>query len=361
MFAAFVAELYTDPAFLFLVAGFAVLAVANLARASPRFVASVTMMIVVCGPTLRLIQALVCSPAELARDVDRLAEGRLGFLTLCAAGGASFGAQPPSALPSTRKLLAAAYVACVVTCSAMAKRARTGDDRMPSLQLLHGFLPFLACFLAALAVSGPSLRQQDSSAPLPLSPPPPPLSAPRSWPLPARRSVFAPIQVSLALVVVFAAFVAELTTDPTFFLGAAGFVVLVVANLARASPRFVARATTLLAICAPTLRVGDALLRSPADLSRDLDRMTEARLAIIALATAVGASLGALPPSALPSTRKLLAAGYFACAATCGAVVFRVRTGDERMPSFHLLHVLAPFLACFLAAQQAATVLQSRD
>mgnify|MGYP001240135863 FL=1 len=63
----------------------------------------------------------------------------------------------------------------------------------------------------------------------------------------------------------------------------------------------------------------------------------------------------------LPSTRKLLAAGYFACAATCGAVVFRVRTGDERMPSFHLLHVLAPFLAWFLAAQQAATVLQSRD
>ena len=89
--------------------------------------------------------------------------------------------------------------------------------------------------------------------------------------------------------------------------------------------------------------------------------MTEARLAILALATAVGASLGALPPSALSSTRKLLAAGYFACAATCGAVVFRVRTGDERMPSFHLLHVLAPFLACFLAAQQAATVLQSRD
>ena len=157
MFAAFVAELYTDPAFLFLAAGFAVLAVANLARASPRFVASVTMMIVVCGPTLRLIQALVCSPAELARDVDRLAEGRLGFLTLCAAGGASFGAQPPSALPSTRKLLAAAYVACVVTCSAMAKRARTGDDRMPSLELLHGFLPFLALPYPSLPTGpGPS-------------------------------------------------------------------------------------------------------------------------------------------------------------------------------------------------------------
>ena len=137
---------------------------------------------------------------------------------------------------------------------------------------------------------------------------------------------------------------------------AAGFVALVVANLARASPRSVASATMLIVVCAPTLRLGDALVRSPADLSRDMDRMTEGSLAILALATAVGASLGAQPPFALPPTRKLLAAGYFACAATCGTVVFRVRTGDERMPSFHLLHVVAPFLA----AQQAATVLQSR-
>mmetsp|Transcript_42113 Transcript_42113/g.136688 ORF Transcript_42113/g.136688 Transcript_42113/m.136688 type:complete len:109 (+) Transcript_42113:318-644(+) len=77
----------------------------------------------------------------------------------------------------------------------------------------------------------------------------PPLSAPRSWPLPARRNVLAPIQVSLALVVVFAAFEAELTTDPTFFLGAAGFVALVVANLARASPRSVASATMMIVVC----------------------------------------------------------------------------------------------------------------
>ncbi|EOD05875.1 hypothetical protein EMIHUDRAFT_121401 [Emiliania huxleyi CCMP1516] len=356
VFAAFVAELTTDPTFFLGAAGFVVLVVANLARASPRFVARATTLLAICAPTLRVGDALLRSPADLSRDLDRMTEARLAILALATAVGASLGALPPSALPSTRKLLAAGYFACAATCGAVVFRVRTGDERMPSFHLLHVLAPFLACFLAALAVSGPSLRQQGSSAPLPLSPPPPPLSAPRSW-----RSVFAPIQVSLALVVVFAAFVAELTTDPTFFLGAAGFVVLVVANLARASPRFVARATTLLVICAPTLRVGDALLRSPADLSRDLDRMTEARLAILALATAVGASLGALPPSALSSTRKLLAAGYFACAATCGAVVFRVRTGDERMPSFHLLHVLAPFLACFLAAQQAATVLQSRD
>ena len=175
MLASFVAELYTDPAFLFLVAGFALLAVANLARASPRFVARATTTIVVCGPTLRLLQALVCSPAELARDVDSLAEGRLGFLTVCVAGGATFGVQP---LPTTRKLLAAGYLACAVACSTVGFRVRTGDDRMPSLELLHGVLPFLASFLAALAVSGPSLRQDDSSAPLPLSPPTPPLSAP---------------------------------------------------------------------------------------------------------------------------------------------------------------------------------------
>ena len=139
------AELYTDPAFLFLAAGFAVLAVANLARASPRFVASATMMIVVCGPTLRLIQALVCSPAELARDVDSLAEGRLGLLTVCVAGGATFGVQP---LPTTRKLLAVGYFGCAGVCNTVAFRVRTGDDRMPSLELLHGFLPFLASFLA---------------------------------------------------------------------------------------------------------------------------------------------------------------------------------------------------------------------
>ncbi|EOD24467.1 hypothetical protein EMIHUDRAFT_457748 [Emiliania huxleyi CCMP1516] len=173
--ASFAAELYTDPAFLFLVAGFALLVVANLARASPRFVARATTMLVVCGPTLRLVQALVCSPAELARDVDSLAEGRLGFLTVCVAGGATFGVQP---LPTTRKLLAAGYLACAVACSTVVFRIRTGDDRMPSLELLHGFLPFLASFLAALAVSGPTLRQDDSSAPLPLSPPTPPLSAP---------------------------------------------------------------------------------------------------------------------------------------------------------------------------------------
>ena len=81
---------------------------------------------------------------------------------------------------------------------------------------------------------------------------------------------------------------------------------------------------------------------------------------VVVIAVA-GASFGALPPSTIPSTRKLLATVYSACVITCSAFVLRVRTGDERMPSFHLLHVLAPFLACFLAAQQAATVLQSRD
>ena len=152
----------TNPAFLFALAGFVLLSVASLAHASPRFVAHATTAFVVCGPTLRLLQALVCSPAELARDVDSLAEGRLGLLTVCVAGGAIFGVQP---LPTTRKLLAVGYFGCAGVCNTVAFRVRTGDDRMSSLGLLHGFLPFLASFLAALDVSGPSLRQDDSSAP----------------------------------------------------------------------------------------------------------------------------------------------------------------------------------------------------
>ena len=83
--------------------------------------------------SLRLIQVLVSSPADLIRDLDRQVDGRLGVLMLAATSGASFGGLLPSALPSTHKLLTAGYFACAVTCNAFIVHVRTGDERMPSL------------------------------------------------------------------------------------------------------------------------------------------------------------------------------------------------------------------------------------
>jgi len=157
--AAFAAELYTDPAFVFAAAGFAAIAAANLAQASPRIVARALTTVFVCAPTLRLIHVLVSSPAELTRDLDKLIEGRLGLLSLCAGVGSSYGALPPAALPSSRKLLVVAYFACAFTCCAFVLHARTGDERMPSFGMLHAVLPTVASVLAAQAVSYSRLRQ----------------------------------------------------------------------------------------------------------------------------------------------------------------------------------------------------------
>ena len=83
------------------------------------------------------------------------------MLSLCAGCGASYGALPPAALPSSRKLPSAAYFACgpALTRVALVLCARTGDERMLSFEMLYGGLPFAASFLAAQAVSYSSLRQ----------------------------------------------------------------------------------------------------------------------------------------------------------------------------------------------------------
>ncbi|EOD18720.1 hypothetical protein EMIHUDRAFT_118278 [Emiliania huxleyi CCMP1516] len=95
--------------------------------------------------------------------------------------------------------------------------------------------------------------------------------------LSARLGALAPVQFSLALAVVFAARLAELnTTNPAGLLGAAGFAVLALANLAQASPRFVARAMTLLLVCSSTLRLVSVLVRSPEEMARVLDKFAGA-------------------------------------------------------------------------------------
>ena len=84
------------------------------------------------------------------------------------------------------------------------------------------------------------------------------------------------------------------------------------------------------------------LVRSPADLTSALSQLADAGpcagRCVITMAAAIGASLGALPPSALPPARKLLAAGYCACVMACGGLIVRIQTGDERQSSFQLLH-----------------------
>jgi len=175
--------------------------------------------------------------------------------------------------------------------------------------------------------------------------------------IPLRLDVaqYKPVQLSLALAVMFAARLAELdTTNPSGLLAAAGFGLLALANLAQASPRFLARAMTLVLVCAPTLRLVRVLVRSPESMARDLDKLAGIGRCVITMATATGAAFGALPPSALPPTRKLLAVGYCACASACVNVILRVRTGDERAPNFHLLHIVLPFFASFLAAHAAS-------
>ena len=100
-----------------------------------------------------------CSPTALARDLDTFADASPALLTLCSAVGAVFGS---SDIPSTRKLLVASYYAGAATSSGVLVRVRTGDERMPSLEMLHGFLPFLAASLAAHAAA--SRLRQDASA-----------------------------------------------------------------------------------------------------------------------------------------------------------------------------------------------------
>ena len=186
--------------------------------------------------------------------------------------------------------------------------------------------------------------------------PPLPLLSPRSRSLSARLGALAPVQFSLALAVVFAA---HMLRGPSSApggihtsLGAAGFAVLALANLAQASPRSVARAMALLIMCCPTLRLVSVLVRSPEGMARDLDKFAGAGRCLLTFCAACGAAFGALPPSALPPTRKLLAVGYCACVQMCVALILRVRTGDERALSFYLLLVLLPFLASFFAAQR---------
>jgi hypothetical protein len=155
--------------------------------------------------------------------------------------------------------------------------------------------------------------------------------------------------------VVFAARLAELnTTNPAGLLGAAGFAVLALANLAQASPRFVARAMALLLVCISTLRLVQSLAFSPAKLTSAIDKAAGAWGCAITFYAACGAAFGALPPSALPPTRKLLAVGYCACAQMCVGFILRVRTGHESALPFYLLHIVLPFLASFLAAHAAS-------
>mmetsp|Transcript_44458 Transcript_44458/g.145717 ORF Transcript_44458/g.145717 Transcript_44458/m.145717 type:complete len:655 (-) Transcript_44458:322-2286(-) len=164
-----------------------------------------------------------------------------------------------------------------------------------------------------------------------------------------------PVQLSLALLVMFAARLAELdTTNPAAFIAAAGFGLLALANLAQASPRCLARVMALVLVCAPTLRLVSVLVRSPEGMARDLDKFAGAGRCLLTFCAACGAAFGALPPSALPPTRKLLAVGYCACVQMCVGFILRVRTGDERALSFYLLRLLLPFLASFLAAQAAS-------
>ena len=98
-----------------------------------------------------------------------------------------------------------------------------------------------------------------------------------------------------------------------------------------------------------TLQMISLLVRSPADLTSALSQLADAGpcagRCVITMAAAIGASLGALPPSALPPARKLLAAGYCACVMACGGLIVRIQTGDERQSSFQLLH--APFPRVF--------------
>ena len=70
---------------------------------------------------------------------------------------------------------------------------------------------------------------------------------------------------------------------------------------------------------------------------------------ITTMAAAGGAALGALPPSALPPTRKLLAQldTAAACAQMCVGFILRVRTGHESALPFYLLHFVLPLLASF--------------
>mmetsp|Transcript_8249 Transcript_8249/g.24452 ORF Transcript_8249/g.24452 Transcript_8249/m.24452 type:complete len:221 (-) Transcript_8249:406-1068(-) len=190
---------------------------------------------------------------------------------------------------------------------------------------------------------------RDGSASLPLSP--------QAMRISLRLDVMQskPVQLSLALLVMFAARLAELdTTSPAGLLAAAGFGLLALANLAQASPRCLARAMALVIVCAPTLRLVSVLVRSPEALARDLDTFAGVGRCITTMAAATGAAVGALPPSALPPTRKLLAVGYCACVQMCVGFILRVRTGHESALPFYLLHIVLPFLASFLAAHAAS-------
>ena len=195
--------------------------------------------------------------------------------------------------------------------------------------------------------SPPALQSTPATPPLPLL-------SPRSRSSSARLGALAPVQLSLALLVVFAARLSEFSINPAGLLAAAGFAVLALANLAQASPRFVARAMALLIMCCPTLRLVSVLVRSPEEMARDLDKFAGAGCCLLTFCAACGAAFGALPPSALPPTRKLLAVGYCACVQMCVALILRVRAGDERALSFYLLRLLLPFLASFFAAQAAS-------
>lgn len=209
--------------------------------------------------------------------------------------------------------------------------------------------------LAQVAVdvfSGDELMalMSDPSASVPPSPP----ATPAPLLFAAHPGVIAPIQVTLAVVVVCVAFLAELYTVPVILFAAAGVAVMSVAYMAQASPRIVARLVMLLVVCAPTLRVVDVLVRSPAALINELDKLEDARLGMVALFVAGGATFGAFSPSTLSCKCKLRAAAYSVCAATCGDSIFRVRMGDERMPAFAILNGALPFFAAVLIAHVAS-------
>mmetsp|Transcript_12542 Transcript_12542/g.39998 ORF Transcript_12542/g.39998 Transcript_12542/m.39998 type:complete len:258 (-) Transcript_12542:230-1003(-) len=206
--------------------------------------------------------------------------------------------------------------------------------------------------VAVEAFSGDELMalMSDPSASLPPSPP----ATPAPLLFAARLGVIAPIQVTLAVVVVCVAFLAELHTVPVIFFAATGVVVMSVAYVAQASPRIVARAVMLLVVCAPTLRVVDVLVRSPAALIDELDKLEDARLGMVALFVAGGATFGAFSPSTLSCKCKLRATAYSVCAATCADSIFRVRMGDERMPSFAILNGALPFFAAVVIAHVAS-------
>ena len=101
-------------------------------------------MILVLAPIARIFQALLCSPAELIHELDKISEGsRPRIFMLAAAGGACLGATRPSVLSTASKLIVASAFVVLAACSWIIRDVRTGDERARYIGLLHVVLPFV--------------------------------------------------------------------------------------------------------------------------------------------------------------------------------------------------------------------------